>query len=71
MKQDKVLITLHRGWAAESGLDTGKNFLRPPTPNKGGDEIEENEMGGACSTCGGRVYRGLMGKLRPLGRTGH
>ena len=38
-----------------------------------GDEIEKNEMGGACSTYGESrsVYRGLMGKpegKRPWGR---
>jgi hypothetical protein len=36
---------------------------------------KKNEMGGACSTCGGRrsAYRGLVGKpegKRPLGRPG-
>jgi len=38
-----------------------------------GDQIEKNEMSGACSTYGGRsgVYRILMGKpegKKPLGR---
>ena len=36
------------------------------TPHCSGDEIEKNEMGGACST-----YRVLVGKLegkRPLAR---
>ena len=42
--------------------------------NCSGDKIEKNEMGGACSACGGRgeAYAGfLVGKpegKRPLGR---
>jgi hypothetical protein len=41
-----------------------------------GDQIENNEVGGACRTCGnGRgVYRVLVGKTvekRPLGRPKH
>jgi hypothetical protein len=39
---------------------------------RAGDELEKNEMGGACSTDGGRVvYRVVVGKSegkRPLGR---
>ena len=41
-----------------------------------GDKIEKNEMGGACSACGGErrsVKRALVGKpegKRPLGRPG-
>ena len=49
------------------GPGTEKIFFRPPTPSKGGDEKEENEMGEACSTCGGRVdvYTEVWwGKLR-------
>jgi hypothetical protein len=39
-----------------------------------GHQIEINDMGGTCSTCGGStsVYRDLVGKRkgkRPLGRT--
>jgi hypothetical protein len=47
-----------------------------PTQYLAGAKIENNEMGGACSTYGeGRgVYRGLVGKpegKRPLGRPRH
>ena len=41
-----------------------------------GDQIDNNEMGGACSTCGGeeRRIQDLVGKpegKRPLGRPRH
>ena len=40
-----------------------------------GDQIEKNEMGGACSTYGGEeIYRVLVGKAEgkgPLGRPRH
>ena len=44
-----------------------------PHPYYSGDQIEKNEMGGACSAYGDRrgVYRVLVGKpegKRPLGR---
>jgi len=45
-----------------------------PTQYCSGGQAEKNEMGGACSVCGGgerRIYKVLVGKPegeRPLGR---
>jgi hypothetical protein len=32
------------------------------------DEIEKNEMGGACRSYGGKAYKVFWWKKRPLGR---
>jgi len=52
------------------------SMICTPHPVLFGDQIEKNEMGGACSTCGKRrgVYRVLVGKPEgwsPLGRPKH